>query len=161
MTILVRPATWSDAPALTTILNAIIEKGGTTAHQHRFSETRFTDDYLTGPAAIACHVAEIDGRTVGFQVLGYWPGLPEGWSDIGTFLNEDARGTGAGNALFQVTSAVAKDLGHVAINATIRADNHLGLGYYRRLGFVEYAQDPDWALDAGRRVGRVSMRIDL
>lgn len=161
MNVVVRPATWSDAPALTTILNTIIEKGGTTAHQHRFSETRFTHDYLTGPDAIACHVAVRDAQVIGFQALGHWPGLPQGWTDIGTFISEDARGSGAGNALFQATAALARDRGHAVINATIRADNHLGLGYYRRLGFVDHAQDPDWALDAGRRVGRVSMRYDL
>ncbi len=161
MALTVRPATLQDVTALTALVNAIIAKGGTTAHQTPFTEAEFTDHYLTGPDVITCHAAFSHDRPVGFQVLGFWPGLPVRWGDIGTFVSESARGTGAGRALFHATAAAARGRGLLAINATIRADNAQGLGYYSRIGFVDYAAEPDWALDDGRRVGRISKRCDL
>jgi GNAT superfamily N-acetyltransferase len=98
---------------------------------------------------------------LGFQALGFYPVLPGGWLDIGTFVNAQARGTGAGAALFEATKAVARARGCQVINASIRADNALGLGFYTRLGFVDYDFDPDFALKNGQRVGRVSKRYDL
>ena len=70
-----------------------------------------------------------------------------------------ARGTGA--ALFQATLPAARAAGAEVIDATIRADNRPGLAYYARIGFVDYATDPDWALADGQVVGRVQRRFDL
>jgi hypothetical protein len=47
------------------------------------------------------------------------------------------------------------------INATIRADNAPGLGYYARRGFTDYATDPAFSLRDGTIVGRISRRFDL
>lgn len=162
MTSVVRPATSADVPAMVALINAIIAIGGTTAHQQPYDEDRFQRIYLTDPSAISAF-ASFDGqrRLTGFQVLGFWLGLPDDWGDIGTFVAESARGSGAGNALFAATLAAARDCRLAAINATIRADNALGLGYYSRLGFVDYARDPDFALNDGTRVGRISKRYDL
>ena len=55
----------------------------------------------------------------------------------------------------------ARGAGVTVLNATIRADNAPGLGYYARRGFVDYAEDPDFRLKSGARVGRVSRRFDL
>ncbi len=157
---IVRRAEDFDAPALADLLNEIIAIGGTTAHQTAFTVETFLTHYIDGPEAICCHLAEGD-LPLGFQVLGVYPALPEGWLDIGTFVRPSARGTGAGAALFHATKAVARARGCLVINATIRADNALGLAYYARLGFASYATEPDYALQDGRVVGRVAKRYDL
>lgn len=161
MTLAVRPATAADAPALAALLNEIIRIGGTTAHEEPFTARAFARHYLTGPGVICCHVAEAGGRPLGFQALERHPDLPEGWADIGTFVAPGRQGGGIGAALFAATRAAAEAAGRTAINATIRADNTPGLRYYARMGFTDYAADPDYRLQDGTRVGRVSKRFDL
>ncbi|QYZ68923.1 GNAT family N-acetyltransferase [Neotabrizicola shimadae] len=159
---IIRPATPADAPAMTALQNEIIAIGGTTAYQRPRHEDEVREDYITAPEAVYCHVAlDDDGTLLGFQALGRWPGLPAGWADIGTFVTPARQRSGAGAALFAATAAAARAAGIATINATIRADNVPGLGYYARRGFIIYATDPDWALDDGRVVGRVSKRFDL
>jgi GNAT superfamily N-acetyltransferase len=157
---MIRPAWPTDVPAMTALLNEIIAAGGTTAHQEPFSEDDFRDEYFDGPNAVCCHLAEVEGRVLGFQALGAYPLLPEGWLDIGTFVSASARGVGVGAALFSATKGAAQGKCKV-INATIRADNGLGLAFYSRIGFEDYANDLDFALKDGRKVGRVSKRYTL
>ena len=145
---------------MTALLNEIIAAGGTTAHQEPFSEDDFRDEYFDGPNAVCCHLTEVAGRVLGFQALGTYPLLPEGWLDIGTFVSASARGVGVGAALFSATKEAAQGKCKV-INATIRADNGLGLAFYSRIGFEDYANDLDFALKDGRKVGRVSKRYTL
>ncbi len=158
---IVRNAAPGDAGAMAALLNAIIVLGGTTAHQHPKTEAQVRADYIDGPEALTCVVAEEDGRVIGFQAVGVWPGLPEGWGDIGTFVAPGVQAKGTGAALFAATCAAVREKGLATLNATIRADNVPGLAYYGRIGFVDYAHDPDWALEDGRKVGRVSRRFDL
>ena len=159
---IVRPAEAGDAIALTALINEIVAIGGTTAHRTAFSPARFAEYYLTGPDAVCCHaVISAQGGALGFQVLGLHPALPAGWLDIGTYVRPDARGTGAGSALFAATLVTARRNNATAINATIRADNVLGLGYYQWMGFVDYASEPEFRLQDGQQVGRISKRYDL
>jgi len=157
---IVRQATLSDAPGLTALLNEIIAIGGTTAHEAAFTVEDFTTHYLTGPDVICCHVALTD-HPLGFQGLSLWSGLPKGWADIGTFVSPSARGSGAAPALFKATRDYARAHGFTTLNATIRADNALGLAYYNRMGFQDYATDPGYQLKTSRVVGRISKRFDL
>lgn len=157
----IRAATPADATALAELLNAIIAIGGTTAHQHPFTPERALAHYVDAPGALTCLVAEDGGRLLGFQGLESWDGLPAGWVDIGTFVAPDLQRGGVGGALMAATLDAARAGGIATINATIRADNAPGLGFYARHGFVDYAADPDWCLDDGTRVGRVSRRRDL
>lgn len=157
---IIRLAQEFDAPALADLLNEIIRIGGTTALETPFTAEAFLLHYIDGPDAVCCHMAEAD-RPLGFQVLGRYPDLPAGWLDIGTFVRPASRSTGAAAALFQATKTHARAQGCKVINATIRADNALGLGYYTRLGFADYAAEPDYTLQDGRPVGRVSKRLDL
>ncbi len=158
---MIRQATLDDVPGMVALINRIIAKGGTTAHEKPYDAARFARTYLTDDSAIACFVAHAGDDLLGFQVLGYWPGLPDGWVDIGTFVDEAARGTGTAAALFAATRALCLARGDVAINATIRADNGGGLAYYAKCGFRDYASDPDYRLSDGTQVGRVSKRFDL
>lgn len=158
---IVRAAEAGDVPAMLEVQNAIIRRGGTTAHETEMTAERFIRIYMDAPLAICCFVAEDAGGIIGFQALGIHDGLPDGWAEIGTFVSPDRQRTGAGQALFAATVEVAKARGFAAIDATIRADNVVGLGYYALLGFVDYAADPEYCLSDGTRVGRISKRFDL
>lgn len=157
----VRPALPSDAGAMAMLLNRIIEIGGTTAHEEPFTPAQILTHYIDGPHTLTCYVALDDDQLVGFQATERHEGLPEGWSDIGTFVLPGIQRGGIGSALFAATKAAARAAGIATINATIRADNKSGLGYYARAGFKDYAHDPDFSLKDGTRVGRVSRRFDL
>jgi L-amino acid N-acyltransferase YncA len=158
---IVRPATLADAPAMTDLLNRIIAIGGTTAHETPFTPEAVASHYIAGDEPICCHLAEDEAGLIGFQCVGHNPALPEGWGDIGSFVSPDRQRCGAGVALFAATVPAARAAGLTVLNATIRADNAPGLGYYARRGFVVYATDPDYALKSGQVVGRVSRRFDL
>src|SRR5690606_22353613 len=84
---IVRNAVPGDAPAMAALLNAIIALGGTTAHQHPKTRAQVRADYIDGPEALTCVVAEEGGQVIGFQAVGVWPGLSAGWGDIGTFVS--------------------------------------------------------------------------
>ena len=158
---IVRPAMPGDAAAMADLLNRIIAIGGTTAHEAPFAPEAIIAHYIQGDEPICCHLAEDDQGLIGFQSVGHNAALPEGWGDIGTFVTPDRQRTGAGQALFAVTMTAARGAGLKVLNATIRADNAPGLGYYARRGFVDYAEDPDFRLKSGARVGRISRRFDL
>lgn len=155
MALTVRAFEPADAPALTEILNAIIAAGGTTAYEQPFTPDRLRAYHLDGPTVLCCHTV-LDGDTpVGFQVLNANPKLPEGWGDIASFTRRDPPVRGAGTLLFAATVARAKALRLTALNATIRADNTLGLGYYAKIGFVDRTRIEGAPLSDGTRVDRI------
>lgn len=162
MSLTVRPVTSADAPALAELLNAVIRTGGTTALQQEFTPEALDEAYLTGPKVHCCHVAvDANGILAGFQTLGRYPGLPEDVGDIGTFTRIEGKQRGVGSALFPVTVARARELGHSAINATIRADNAGGLVFYAKQGFVDHGVTPGAPLADGTPVDRVHKRYSL
>lgn len=157
--IIVRPARQSDLEALCTLLNQIIEIGGTTAIEEPLSESDFDAYFLTGADHIACLVAENGaGAVLGFQALERHRALPADWADIATFARLKPKTPGVGSALFKETLALAKRQGLVAINATIRADNAGGLAYYAKMGFEDYAVAQAVPLRDGRPVDRISKK---
>ena len=158
---IIRPATPQDAAAMSDLQNRIICIGGTTAHGVEHDAAYVDAHYISGPGVICCHMAEDDSGLIGFQSMGRNEALPEGWGDIGSYVNPDRQRTGAGAALFAATLTVARQKRVAVINATIRADNVPGLGYYSRRGFVDYAHEPDYQLKDGLRVGRISKRFEV
>lgn len=157
----VRPFAAADATALATILNTVIAAGGTTAYQTPFTPDLLRAAHLDGPTVLCCHTGLLDGVPVGFQCLNRVEYLPAGWGNIATFTRRMPPVRGAGRALFEATLARARALGLVALNATIRADNAPGLGYYAALGFVDYGVHPAVPLDDGTPVDRIRRRFDL
>jgi len=158
--VILRPALPADADGMARLLNRIIRIGGTTAYETERSVAQVRD-YVDGPAAICCFVAEEAGHVIGFQSLVRMAGLPDGWAEIGTFVDPSRQGRGTGSALFEATKGAARAAGFGVINAAIRADNHAGLGFYASLGFRDHGGDPGFTLRDGRRVGRVYRRFDL
>ncbi len=162
MTPVFRPAIPADALAMADTLNRIIAAGGTTAHQSSFDAQRMLGHYIAPPLGISCFVALQDGAVIGFQALERadpdWQGegkLPDDWAVIATFVDEGRRGSGVGRGLFALTLAAARAADVVAIDATIRADNALGLAYYSRMGFADHAVIKDVPLRDGTKIDRV------
>lgn len=155
----IRKAVSSDAEELSTLLNEIILAGGTTALETPLSATEFVDWFIDGEFPLACHVAEHDQSLVGFQSLSLYGDPPKGFADIATFARMNPKIAGVGSALFPATRAAAEELGLEFINATIRADNVSGLGYYARMGFETYDTLVQVPLQDGRAVDRIKKRF--
>lgn len=158
---LVRKAAPSDAAELAALLNDIIRAGGTTAIETELTPDEFDDWFISGPHPLACHVAEADGLLYGFQSLSRYGDPPPGWADIATFARTAPKKPGVGTALFAATLAAAEALGLKVINATIRADNVSGLGYYGKMGFEDYDRLVGVPLRDGTLVDRVKKRFWL
>lgn len=160
MTVTTRPARPDDAPAMADLINALIARGGTTAHQRPFDAEEMLHHYIAPPDNVSCTVALTGGAIAGFQSVVTGAGrLPEGWGEIGTFVALGMQGRGVGKALFAATRAAARATGLRWIDATIRADNDGGLAYYAGLGFRDYAILRHVPLDDGRRVDRRRKRL--
>ncbi len=160
MTLKIRPATPADAAELADLINEIIAIGGTTAWQTKFTPETFVEHYIAGPDCLSCFVAQTD-RLYGFQALGRNKELPADWGDIGSFARARPKLPGVGAALFAATKVKARELGLVTINAQIRADNKPGLGFYSKMGFVDYGMKKDVPLKDGTIVDRILKRYDL
>ncbi|WP_226688411.1 GNAT family N-acetyltransferase [Ruegeria arenilitoris] len=160
--IAVRPMMPEDVATACRILNEIIEIGGSTAFEIPFSDALFVQSYLEGADKICTHVALDDqGEVAGFQWLGMHDALPQDCADIATFTRRHPALKGAGRSLFAETSKFAAAMGFTAINATIRADNGMGLGYYDKMGFRDYSVAYGVPLQDGTPVDRISKRFDL
>jgi L-amino acid N-acyltransferase YncA len=162
MSLTVRPMVEADVPQACAILNEIIAQGGTTAFEEPFTEQQFSDAYIHGADLICCHVVlDGTGEVAGFQWVGVADSLPSDCANIASFTRRDPPLRGAGRALFPVTCEFARGAGFTQINATIRADNVPGLGYYSSVGFVDFDVARDVPLRDGTRVDRVSKRFKL
>lgn len=154
---LIRKAAPADAPVMAELLNEIISIGGTTAHQLAHSAEDIRRHYLEGPDFLSAVVAEADSAILGWQAVSWY----EGEAHIGTFVRQGGQARGVGAAMFALTCRLCRERGLAKIMASIRADNVPGLAYYARIGFADVAQNPDFALNDGRVVGRVLRRFVL
>ena len=168
MTIEVRLAHIDDSAELAELLNEIIEIGGTTAFMTPFDAETMTSYFIESEIGISCLVAEDGEQIVGFQTLEWcdprYDGpapLPADWTQISTFVRNGHDRKGVGHMLFPATLDRARAAGVAVINATIRADNVSGLGYYSAVGFVDYQRLKDVPLANGVLVDRLRKRFDL
>lgn len=162
LSVSIREMQAADVAQACDLLNAIIRIGGTTAAEIELSETVFERHYLTAEKKICCHVAlDGPGCVAGFQWLGTEPHLDAKCADIATFARLDSPIRGTGRALFQTTSDFARARGFDQVNAKIRADNVPGLGYYSKMGFVDYSVARAVPLQDGTPVDRISKRFKL
>lgn len=162
MAITVRAMQFSDVPLACDLLNKIIAIGGTTAFQSAFDNAGFETAFMTGQNTVCCHVAlDETGQVAAFQWLGVNPDLPADCVDIASFARQDEPVKGAGRAMFSVTARAARTKGYGQINATIRADNVPGLGYYSAMGFRDQDVTKAVPLSDGTLIDRVSKRFSL
>ncbi len=158
----IRPAGALDAAAMAELLNAIIAKGGTTAHTTPSTREDMLAAMNSCPGQSSWLLAENEsGELLGFQLIEAFPPLPPEACDIGTFTRLGLTQSGIGSALFDETVKAARRLGFEWINATIRADNAGGLAYYQSRGFEEYKITRNVALKDGTIVDKVSKRFEL
>lgn len=158
----IRPIGSLDCSALADLLNAIIERGGTTARVIPVTRQDMVDALLIAPDQSAWHLAEnASGEILGFQSIKPNAALPPDACDIATFTRVGKTGLGIGSLLFAATSAAARRLGYDWINANIRAENELGLAYYQSRGFEPYTRLTSVPLDNGQLVDKIVMRFDL
>ena len=158
----IRPAGALDTAALAALLNAIIARGGTTAHTTPVSRADIAEFMARCPDRAAWLLAEDDtGVLLGFQLIEPMDTLPPDACDIGTFTRLGHTRSGIGSALFARTLQAAQTLGYAWINATIRADNTGGLAYYQSRGFEDYAIHRAVRLEDGTLVDKISKRYDL
>ncbi len=162
MSITIRTADENDLVQLTSIINEIIEIGGTTAFEKTLSEDQFRTYYITGQNCISCLLAEDNhGLVVGFQSLSSHPELPDSWADIATFARVNPKSPGVGTKLFQETLEFARCSKIEYINAKIREDNKSGLGYYSKMGFETYSVEEKVPLQDGTPVNRISKKFEV
>lgn len=154
---IIRPASSADAADMARVLNAVIAVGGTTAHQTAMSVAEVRQFFVDGPEVFSSVVFEEADRSVGWQSVGQWMGDPH----IGSFVQPGLQARGAGARMFALTCDILRARGIGYIIASIRSDNVPGLAYYARIGFRDIAEDPDFTLADGQRVGRVHRRFDL
>jgi L-amino acid N-acyltransferase YncA len=164
MILSVRTARLDDAEAMAELLNEIIAIGGTTAYEEPFDRSAMIDRYVEAPNLISCLVAENEGSIAGFQGL-FRPipedPMPPNWAFIATFARLGRTGSGVGRALFAETLVAARAANVSAIDATIRADNSAGLGFYARMGFRDYDRLLSVPLRNGTPVDRIRKRFNL
>lgn len=135
----------SDAEDMAEVQNAIHRAG---LRSTPVDVELIRERYLDPAYRIACTIAELDGRVIGFQSLKRaWPDnpydVPEGWGIIGTHIHPDFGGSGLGRRLFAESLAAAQEAGLDHIDATIGADNAPALGYYAAMGFTPYREATD------------------
>lgn len=144
------------------LLNALIQKGGTTAHTEPVSRETLLTWFARDPDRSVWHLAEAeDGSLLGFQFIEPHADLPPEACDIATFVHIGQTGLGIGSRLFEASTKAARALGYRWINATIRADNTGGLAYYQSRGFETYDRQTGVRLGNGVIVDRISKRYDL
>ena len=158
---IVRRAIAGDVEALCDIVNEIISIGGTTAMETPLSPEDFISHYMTGPMCVSLMVVELDGVLLGYQALKRSDALPDHCGDIATFARATGKVKGVGRALFVQTQKVAREAGFTQINATIRADNVPGLGYYSAMGFQDHSVTAGVRLRDGTPVDRLAKRFQL
>lgn len=154
---LIRDATSDDAAAMAEVLNAVIALGGTTAHENPKSPQTVRQDYIDGPEVRTSVLAEEGDQVIGWQSIGHW----QGQMHIGSFVRPGIQARGTGAAMFALTLQRARAQGMTEIIASIRADNVPGLAFYAKMGFVDFASEPGFALKDGRVVGRIHRRLTL
>jgi L-amino acid N-acyltransferase YncA len=162
MVLTIRPAAAADADQAATLLNAIIATGGTTAIETQLTPAEVMHWFLLpGPEVWCCHVAEQDGRIIGFQAVERSKRLPETCGEMATYAQPGHHQKGIGTALFAASSQAAKALGLTHLNALIRNDNTGGLSYYSRMGFGDDKPGADVTLKSGAVINRVNKRLSL
>lgn len=156
----VRRAGRLDARGMASLINQIIEKGGTTAYTDPIGPADLRQR-MEEPEAL-WHVAENDtGEILGFQWVAPHKDLLQDSVDIASFVKIGATGLGIGSALFDATKKAVRKKGYKYIHAIIRADNESGLSYYQSRGFENFQRIHNASLDDGTIVDKIWKRYDL
>lgn len=140
---IIREATFGDAPSVAEIWNAEIRSGVTTFNSREKPVAELEEQIRERGAGF--QVAENDGVVVGFAT--YFPfrgGVGYAHSKEHTiYLSPKAQGLGAGRALMDAILTVAKENGVHSMMAGISAENEAGVRFHAALGFKHVARVPE------------------
>jgi GNAT superfamily N-acetyltransferase len=133
---IVRRATPADVPAILRLIVALAvyerEPDAVKATEESLMQTLFASD-----PRVWAHVAEHEDKVVGIAVwfLNYstWTGKPGIYLED-LFVDDAARGLGAGKALFQALAAEADRLGCARIDWAVLDWNEPAMDFYRAIG---------------------------
>lgn len=136
MSVLIRRAERADVPDILRLIVALAvyerEPDAVKVTEESLAETLFGDN-----PSVFVHVAEQDGRVVGvalwFLTFSTWTGVPSLYLED-LFVEEAARGSGAGRALFQALAREAKARGCARMDWAVLDWNEQARGFYTRLG---------------------------
>lgn len=140
MELIVRDVTLTDAEAVVTILNPIIEARVYTVFDSPFSIDDEREFIVKFPPRGIWKVAQrpADGLVVGFQVLDLFGPYTKAFDHVGilgTYVDLRQRRQGIATALFAATFDAARQKGYEKIFTFVRADNAAALAAYRAQGF--------------------------
>ena len=136
MSVLIRRAERADVPDILRLIVALAvyerEPDAVKVTEESLGEILFGDN-----PGVFVHVAEEGGRVVGialwFLTFSTWIGVPSLYLED-LFVEEAARGSGAGRALFQALAREAKARGCARMDWAVLDWNEQARGFYARLG---------------------------
>lgn len=146
---IVRRAIPADLPAILRLIVALAtyerEPDAVRATEATLTQTLFVDD-----PRVWAHVAEHDGAVVGIAVwfLNYstWTGKPGIYLED-LFVDDAARGLGAGKALFKALAEEAARLGCARIDWAVLDWNEPAMDFYRTIGGRRQTGWQPWRID--------------
>ena len=138
MRLTVRPAGPADAASLARMIRALARYEGKQELDHITQEA--VEDWFFGSERVCnAFLAERADETLGY--LAWYPIFSpfKGGRVLlveNLWVEEGARGSGAGRALLQALARDARARGILRLELNVRADNDRSRGFYRRLGFI-------------------------
>jgi len=146
---IVRKAIPADVPHILRLIVALAnyerEPDAVQATEATLMQTLFADD-----TRVWAHVVEHDGAVVGIAVwfLNYstWTGKPGIYLED-LFVDDAARGLGAGKALFKALADEAAQLGCARINWAVLDWNEPAMDFYRAIGGRRQTGWQPWRID--------------
>lgn len=146
---IVRRAIRADVPAILRLIVALAtyerEPDAVQATEASLTRSLFADD-----ARVWAHVAEHEGEVVGIAIwfLNYstWTGRPGIYLED-LFVDDAARGLGAGRALFEALAAEAEKRGCARIDWAVLDWNEPAMDFYRAIGGRRQTGWQPWRID--------------
>jgi GNAT superfamily N-acetyltransferase len=144
----IRLATAADAPVILELIRelASYERAAdeVVATEADLAATLFGDD-----AVGFCHLAELDGRVVGFALwfrnLSTWQGRPGIYLED-LFVKPEVRGHGLGKALLMTLVDIARERGYGRVEWLVLDWNEAAMSFYRSLGAAPHEGWTGWRL---------------
>jgi GNAT superfamily N-acetyltransferase len=149
MNMIVRRARREDVADMLRLIVALAvyerEPDAVQATEGSLAETLFGDN-----AQVFAHVAETSGRVVGvalwFQTYSTWTGRPSLYLED-LFVEPEARGAGAGLALFRALAREARARGCARIDWAVLDWNEPARGFYAALGAHQSTGWQPWRIE--------------
>jgi GNAT superfamily N-acetyltransferase len=113
------------------------------------------------PPAETVHVAEVDGRVVGFSATGR-PRSVGGFAEAelnGLYLLAACHGRGLGRGLIAAARAAARDIGAGSLGLWVLTENVRARGFYAAIGAVAVAERSE-VLD-GYGIAEIGYRLEV